>query len=164
MCVQVWNEWIASKDDKGKHFVEIRINEDGSLLEFDDGDNVMEMALYVGKPPSREERPIMIFNSGLVFFIEVFAFFFFLGAFMMRRRTLRGRGYYSSASTNVMYFVGILMILLSIPVFYVSQIMAENSEDVSGDPFTRMVEAVIIFILGFTIILLNWDRTRKKRR
>jgi hypothetical protein len=96
--------------------------------------------------------------------IEVIAFFFFLGAFLMRRNTLRGRSYYSPQATNVMYIEGILVVVLSIPVFYVSQIISANPDDVSGDATGRLIEAVFIFIMGFLTILMNWDRTRRKKR
>ncbi|UCE36206.1 MAG: hypothetical protein JSW00_11750 [Thermoplasmata archaeon] len=155
---------IFSKADEGEHEIEIRINEAGNLLEFENGDNVLKMTIYVGDRPAREVRPIMIFNSGLVFFLEVIAFFFFIAAFFMRRRTIMGRGYYSPGATRVMYVEGMLMTVLSIPVFYVSQVMAANPDDVSGDPVGRLIEAVFIFIMGFLTILLTWDRTRKKRR
>lgn len=160
----VYMEWIFSKKEVGEHTVEIRINEALNLLEFESGDNVLKMTIYVGERPEREQMPIMIFNSGLVFVIEVIAFFFFLGAFLMRRNTLRGRGYYSPASTNVMYIEGILVVVLSVPVFYVSQIMSANPDDVSGDATGRLIEAVFIFIMGFLTILMNWDRTRRKKR
>jgi hypothetical protein len=160
----VWIEWVASKSDYGEHEVEIRIDEENTLLEFDDGDNVMRKTIYVGERPKRAQSPIMIFNSGLVFILDVIAFFFFIGAFWMRRKTIRGRGYYSTTATNTMYFEGFLMIILSIPVFSVSQIISANSQDVSGDPVGRMIEAIWIFVLGFLTILLTWDRTRKKRR
>jgi hypothetical protein len=157
-------DWIFSRKDVGEHTVEIRINEALNLLEFEGGDNVLIMTIYVGERPQREQMPIMIFNSGLVFVIEVIAFFFFLGAFLMRRNTLRGRGYYSPASTNIMYIEGILVVVLSVPVFYVSQIMSANADDVSGDATGRLIEAVFIFIMGFLTILMNWDRTRRKKR
>jgi hypothetical protein len=160
---KVYMLWLVPKTEEGEHEVEVRINEDGNLLEFNNGDNVMRKTIYVGKRPSREMGPIMIFNTGLVFFIDVIAFFLFVGVFMMRRKTLRGRGYYSTAATNSMYFLGLLMIALSIPVFYVSQILSDNP-DVDGDPVGRLIEGIWIFVLGFAIILLNWDRTRKKRR
>jgi hypothetical protein len=160
---KVFMLWLVPKTEEGEHEVEVRINEDGNLLEFNNGDNVMRKTIYVGKRPSREMGPIMIFNTGLVFFIDVIAFFLFVGVFMMRRKTLRGRGYYSTAATNSMYFFGLLMIALSIPVFYVSQILSDNP-DVDGDPVGRLIEGIWVFVLGFAIILLNWDRTRKKRR
>jgi hypothetical protein len=160
----VYMEWIFSKKEVGEHTIEIRINEDLNLLEFESGDNIKTMVIYVGDRPDREQMPIMVFNSGLVFVIEVIAFFFFLGAFLMRRNTLRGRGYYSPASTKVMYFEGVLVIVLSVPVFYVSQIMAANPDDISGDSVGRLIEAVFIFIMGFLTILMNWDRTRRKKR
>jgi hypothetical protein len=160
---KVYLVWLVPKTEEGEHDVEVRINEDGNLLEFNDGDNVMRNTIYVGKRPSREMGLIMVFNTGLVFFIDVMAFFFFIGAFWMRRKTIRGRGYYSTAATNSLYFLGLLMIVLSIPVFYVSQILSENPE-VDGDPIGRMIEGIWIFVLGFGTILLNWDRTRKKRR
>jgi hypothetical protein len=62
-----------------------------------------------------------------------------------------------------MYFEGILIIVFAIPVFYVSQILAANP-DVDGDSITKMAEGVVLFIFGFLTILLNWDRTRRKRR
>jgi len=164
---EVYIEWVASKTDEGEHEVEVRINEDGNLLEFEDGDNVMRKTIYVGERPSREMRPIMIFNnSGLVVVIEIFAILFALGAFMMRRNTLRGRGYYGNAASNVMYFEGILMIVLSLPLFTVSQIVSGNP-DVFDDPnlqLLRLIDGILIFVLGFLTILLTWDRTRKKKR
>lgn len=160
----VWIEWVASKSDYGEHEVEVRIDEDNTLLEFNDGDNVMRKTIYIGDRPKRIQSPIMIFNSGLVFILDVIAFFFFIGAFWMRRKTIRGRGYYSTAATNTMYFEGFIMIILSIPVYSVSQIISANSQDVSGDPVGRMIEAIWIFVLGFLTILLTWDRTRKKKR
>lgn len=164
---EVYLEWVASKTDEGEHEVEVRINEDGNLLEFDDGDNVMHKTIYIGERPEREMRPIMIFNnSGLVVVIEFLAIIFVIGAFMMRRNTLRGRGYYGTAASNVMYFEGILMIILSLPLFTVSQIVSENP-DVFDDPnlsLLRLIDGILIFVLGFLTILLTWDRTRKKRR
>lgn len=164
---EVYIEWVASKTDEGEHEVEVRINEDGNLLEFEDGDNIMRKTIYVGERPQREMRPIMIFNnSGLVVLIEILAIFFFIGAFIMRRNTLRGRGYYGSAASNVMYFESILMIVLSLPLFTVSQIVSENP-DVFDDPnlsLLRLIDGILIFVLGFVTILLTWDRTRKKRR
>ena len=160
---EVYIEWMVSKTEEGEHEVEVRINEDGNLLEFDDGDNVMRKTIYVGERPPREMSPIMIFNSGIVFIIDTVAFLFFIGAFMMRRKTLRGRGYYGASATNIMYFMGILMIILSLPIFVVSQILTENP-DVSGDPVGRLIEGIWIFVLGFGTILLTWDRTKKKRR
>ncbi|UCG68128.1 MAG: hypothetical protein JSV09_09895 [Thermoplasmata archaeon] len=157
-------EWVASKTDYGEYEVEVRIDEEGTLLEFNDGDNVMRETIYIGDRPERTQSPIMIFNSGLVFILDVIAFFFFIGALWMRRKTVRGRGYYSTTATNTMYFEGLVMILLSIPVFSVSQIISANPDDVSGDPTGRMIEAIWIFVLGFLTILLTWDRTRKKRR
>ncbi len=160
----VYMNWIFSKKEVGEHTVEIRINEALNLLEFENGDNIKTMVIYVGDRPDREQRPIMIFNSAIVFVIGVLAFFFFLGAFLMRRNTIRGRGYYSPSATNVMYVEGILMVVLSIPVFYVSQIIAANPDDVSGDPVVRAIQAVFIFIMGFLTLLMNWDRTRRKKR
>lgn len=159
----IYWEWVASKDDKGKHLVEIRINEDDSLLEFDEGDNVITVEIYIGAVPGRPWHPIMVFNTGIVLIIEIIAIIFAFGAYLMRRNTIRGRGYYSPRSTYSMYFTGIFLIALSIPVFAVSQILTENP-DVGDDPIGRMIDGVLIFVLGFIIIMFNWDRTRKKRR
>lgn len=156
--------WVASKADKGEHEVEIRINENGELLEFDNGDNVIRVTIYVGNRPKREDGPIMIFNHpGLIFIIGMFGFFFLLGGFFMWRSTLRGRGYYGIRSTSAMYFGGFLMVALSFPLFYVSQILSTDA-DAKGDPMAKLLEGVLIFIFGFLTILLNWDRTRKKRK
>lgn len=162
---EVWMNWNASKDDEGENIVQVRINEAGAILEFTDGDNVMEITIYIGDRPDREMAPVMIFDSGLVFILDVMAFFFFLGAFWMRRQTIRGRGYYSTAATNSMYIVGIILIVLSIPVFYVSQIIAANPEELKNSSATgRFIEAIWIFILGFATLLFTWDRTRRKKR
>jgi hypothetical protein len=158
---EVYWEWIASKDDRGEHEIEVRINEDSSILEFDGGDNVMKQTIYIGKRPDREQRPIMVFNSGFVLIIEIIAILFVLGAYLMRRNTIRGRGYYSPRSTYSMYFTGILLIALSIPVFSVSQILVDNPE--VGDSTGRLIDGVLIFILGFLIVMFTWDRSRKKR-
>jgi uncharacterized membrane-anchored protein len=160
---ELYWEWVASKDDKGKHEVEIRINEDDSLLEFDDGDNVITKEIYIGDVPERPMHAIMVFNSGFVLIIEIIAIIFVFGAYLMRRNTIRGRGYYSPRSTYSMYFAGIFLIALSIPVFAVSQILVENP-DVGVNPTARLIDGVLIFVLGFIIIMFNWDRTRKKRR
>lgn len=161
---EVSMDWVASKELEGEHEVEIRINEDGTLLEFDNQDNVIRIPVYVGKPPERESLPIMAFNfPGLVFLIGFFGFLFLLAGFFMWRNTIRGRGYYSERSTYAMYFEGVLMVVFSVPILYVSQILAANP-DVEGDPVTKMVEGVVIFIFGFLTLLLNWDRNRKKRR
>lgn len=160
---EVYWEWVTSKDDKGEKKVEVRINDDGSLLEFDDGDNVMQQTIYIGDRPEPPQGAIMIFNSGLVFFIGLIAFFFALGAFLMWRNTKRGRGYYSTRSTFSMYFVGFISIIMSMPIFSVSQILVENP-DVTGDSTTRFIQAMVIFILGFITIMLTWDRTRRRKR
>jgi hypothetical protein len=158
---ELYWEWVASIEDEGQHEVEVRINEDGKILEFEDGDNVMHKTIYIGDRPEREQRPIMVFNSGFVLIIEIIAIFFVLGAYLMRRSTIRGRGYYSPRSTYSMYFFGILFIALSIPVFYVSQILVDNPE--FGDSTGRLVDGILIFILGFITIMMTWDRSRKKR-
>jgi hypothetical protein len=159
----VWWLWITSKKDHGEHDVEVRINEDGSLLEFDNGDNVMKKTIYLGERPERPQGPIMIFNyPGLLFIIEVFGVIFAFSAFLMRRNAIRGRGYYTPGSIYSMYFMGILLIALSLPIFAVSQILSDNPE-VSGDPTIRMAEAIFIFIMGFIVVLFTWDRARKKR-
>jgi hypothetical protein len=160
---EVYLEWVASKDDKGEHEVEVRINEDGRLLEFNNGDNVLHQTIYLGDRPDRPMGPIMIFNSGLGFVIGVIAFIFAFTAVLMWRNTRRGRGYYSSGSSYSMYFVGIFSIVLSIPIITVSQILAENP-DVAGDSTGKFIEGILIFILGFLILLLTWDRTRKKKK
>jgi hypothetical protein len=160
---ELYWEWVASKEDKGKHEVEIRINEGASLLEFDSGDNTITKEIYIGDVPARPSSPIMVFNSGLVLIIEIIAIIFVFGAYLMRRNTIRGRGYYSPRSTYSMYFSGIFLIALSIPVFAVSQILVENP-DVGVNPTARLIDGVLIFVLGFIIIMFNWDRTRKKRR
>ena len=157
---EVYWEWVTSKDDKGAHDVEVTINEDGRILEFEDGDNVMRKTIYIGERPAREMRLIMIFNSGLVLIIEIIAIFFVFGAYLMRRNTIRGRGYYSPRSTYSMFFFGILFIALSIPVFSVSQILVDNPD--VGDATSRLIDGVLIFILGFVTIMLTWDRSRKK--
>ncbi len=156
-------EWLASKKDEGPRRVEVRINENQELLEFSNGDNVMDITIYIGEPPQREMRPIMFFNTGIVYIIETIAIFFIFGAYMMRRKTIRGRGYYSPSSAYPMYFEGLFMIALSIPVFAVSEILSANP-DVSGDPTERMIHAILIFIFGFITILFTWDRTRKRKR
>jgi len=162
---EVWMNWNASKDDEGEHIVQVRINEAGTILEFSDGDNIMELTIYIGDRPDREMAPVMIFNSGLVFFLDVLAFFFFLGAFWMRRQTIRGRGYYSTAATNSMYIMGVILMVVSIPVFYVSQIIAANPEELKNSSATgRFIEAIWIFVLGFVTVLFTWDRTRRKKR
>jgi hypothetical protein len=156
--------WSASESDKGEHVVEIRINEEGTLLEFDTGDNVMKKTIYIGERPERELSPIMGFNNaGVMFLIFFFAIIFLLGAFWMRYRTLRGRSHYDVRSNYGMYFMGILMIALSFPVMYVSQVLTANPV-VDGDSTIKMIEGIVVFILGFLIILLTWDRVRKKRR
>ncbi|UCE75267.1 MAG: hypothetical protein JSV56_06080 [Methanomassiliicoccales archaeon] len=164
---EVYMEWVTSKDDEGEHEIEVRINENGALLEFNDGDNVLRKTVYVGERPEREMETIMIFNSsGLVAVIEIIGIFFLIGAYLMRRNTLRGRSHYSSSATNVMYFEGLFMIVLSIPVFVVSQIIADNP-DVFDDPSRSpawIINGIAIFIFGFLTILLTWDRSRKKRR
>jgi hypothetical protein len=159
---EVYWIWITSKKDFGEHDVEVRINEDNSLLEFDSGDNVLKKTIYIGERPDREMAPIMVFNSGLVFIIEVFGLIFAVAAFFMRRNAIRGRGYYTPGSLYSMYFMGVLLIALSLPVFYVSQILSDNP-DVSGDPTGRLIEAIFIFIMGFIVVLFTWDRARKKR-
>jgi uncharacterized membrane-anchored protein len=161
---ELYWEWVAKQDDKGKkHIVEIRINEGGRLLEFDGGDNVITREIYIGQVPARPQHPIMVFNSGLILIIEIIAIIFVLGAYLMRRNTIRGRGYYSPRSTYSMYFTGIFLIALSIPVFAVSSILTENP-DLGIDPVGRLIDGVLIFIFGFIIIMFNWDRTRRKRR
>lgn len=161
---EVYWEWVTSKNDKGEHIVEVRINDDGFLLEFEDGDNIMHQTIYVGKRPDRPQGAIMIFNhDAVLFLIGVIAFFFALGAILMWNNTRRGRGYYSSGSTYSMLFVGFLSLILSMPVFSVSQILVENPE-VEGDPTIRFVQAMVIFILGFITIFFTWDRTRKRKR
>jgi hypothetical protein len=160
---EVYWDWIASKDDKGEHIVEVRINEEGSLLEFESGDNVIRKTIYIGERPEREMAPIMIFNSGFLFVIEVIAIIFAIASIMMWRNTKRGRGYYGSGSTYAMIFIGILIIFMSIPIFSVSQILAENP-DVTGDPTGRFIDAILVFILGFIIVFFTWDRFRKKRK
>ncbi len=156
-------QWLASRDHIGEHVVEIRINEEGTLLEFDNGDNTMQITIYVGDRPERVEAPIMFFNTGVVYLIEVLAFFFLFGAFMMRRSTLRGRSYYGGRANYTMYFFGLILIVLSLPVFQVSQVNATDP-DATGDSLERLIHGIAIFIFGFLIILLNWDRTRRKRR
>jgi hypothetical protein len=160
---EVYYEWVASKDDRGEHLVEVRINEDGNLLEFNKGNNVISETIYIGDRPERPDSPIMIFNNdALLFFIGLMAFLFALSGFLMWNNSRRGRGYYSSGSTYSMYFVGLISIVLSIPVFSVSQILTENPE-VDGDPTVKVIQAITIFILGFLVIFFTWDRTRKKR-
>jgi hypothetical protein len=161
---EVYWEWITSKKDKGEYVIEVRINDDGSLLEFEDGDNVIQQTIYVGKRPARPQGAIMIFNhDAVLFLIGVIAFFFALGAILMWNNTRRGRGYYSSSSTYSMIFVGFLSLILSMPVFSVSQILVENP-DADGDPTIRFAQALVIFILGFITIFFTWDRTRKRKR
>jgi hypothetical protein len=160
---EVYYEWVASKDDKGEHLVEVRINEDGTLLEFNNGNNVITQTIYIGNRPEQPQGPIMIFNNdALLFFIGLIAFLFALSALLMWRNSRRGRGYYSSGSTYSMYFIGLLSIALSVPVFSVSQILTDNP-DVQGDPNVKVFQAITIFILGFIVIFFTWDRIRKKR-
>ena len=71
MAVSSGWEWVASKDDKGEHEVEVRINEDGTLLEFNNGDNVLRKTIYLGDRPEPPMGWVMIFNSGLGFIIGV---------------------------------------------------------------------------------------------
>lgn len=161
---KVYYNWIASKADEGQHDVQVRINDDSRLLEFNQGDNIFNMTIYVGERPEREMAPIMIFNSdGLIFFILFFGSFLGLGAVLMWNKTRRGRGYYSQGSTYFMYFMGFIYVLLSVPVLSVYQILLDNP-DVSGSSGGRLRDAIIIFIIGFALIFLTWDRTRKKRR
>jgi hypothetical protein len=160
---EVYWEWIASKDDKGEHEVEVWINEDGKLLEFNNGDNVLRKTIYLGQRPERKWGPIMIFNSGLGFIIGAIAFVFVFMAVLMWRATKRGRGYYSPGSSYSMYFVGIFSMVLSVPIIAVSQILAENPE-VAGDSTGKFIEGLVIFIMGFLIILLTWDRTRGRKK
>jgi hypothetical protein len=156
-------QWMASRDYIGEHVVEIRINEEGGLLELDNGDNTMQITIYVGDRPERIEASIMFFNTGIVYIIEAIGFFFLLGAFLMRRSTLRGRSYYGSRANYSMYIFGLLIILLSLPVFQVSQVNATDP-DATGDSVERLIHGIVIFIFGFLTILWTWDRTRKKRR
>ena len=44
-----------------------------------------------------------------------------------------------------------------------SQVNATDP-DATGDSLERLIHGIAIFIFGFLIILLNWDRTRRKRR
>ncbi len=157
-------EWVAPPEEKGLHQVEARINEAGTLLEFDTGDNVMTKTIYVGERPKRPVSPIMSFsNGGLIFTLNFFAILFAFAAFVMWRNTHRGRAYYTPTQTKVMYFEGFLMVAFSLPMFYVADVLFANT-DASGDPWVTSIAATALFALGFFTILLTWHRSRKKKR
>jgi hypothetical protein len=161
---KVYWEWVAPPEEKGLHDVEVRINEDGSLLEFDSGDNIMTKTIYVGERPERPVSPVMAFsNGGLMFMLMFFGILFFIGALIMWRNTHRGRAYYTPTQTKVMLFVGFLMVLFSIPMFYAADVLFANP-DASGDPMITSGVATILFALGFLTILLTWLRAKKKKR
>lgn len=157
-------DWVASKDEVGVHEVEVRINEEGGLLEFTNSDNVLTKTIYIGDRPERERRPIMFFsNGGLMVVLNLLAILFLFGAFMMRRNTVRGRAYYTPTQNGAMYFMGTLMIALSLPFFYVADVLFQNP-DAAGDPWVTSFAGTLLFALGLLIVLLTWDRVRKKRR
>lgn len=157
-------EWVASPEEKGLHGVEVRINDEGTLLEFDSGDNIMTKTIYVGEIPERPIHPVMIFsNAGMLFSSNFFAALFAFGAFIMWWRTRRGRAYYTPTQTNVMYFLGIAYVIISLPMFYVADVLFANP-DATGDPWVTAIAATLLFALGFITVLLTWDRHRKKKR
>ncbi|UCF09116.1 MAG: hypothetical protein JSW28_05415 [Thermoplasmata archaeon] len=160
----IYVEWVASTKDEGEHIVVVKLNDNGALLEFDSGDNIIRRTIYVGERPERELHPIMYFrNAGLLFTLITVSVLFAAIAFLMRRNTIRGRGYYTPGQSSVMYFEGFLMVALSLPVLYVSQVLYSNP-DVEGDANTILAVGIALFILGFLAVLFTWDRTRRKRR
>ena len=157
-------EWVAPPEEKGEHEVEVRINDAGTLLEFDTGDNVMTKTIYVGEKPERPVHPIMSFsNAGLMFTLIFFAILFAFAAFVMWRNTHRGRSYYTPTQTSVMYFEGFLMVAFSLPMFYVADVLFANT-DATGDPWVTSFAATALFSLGFLTVLFTWHRSRKKKR
>jgi len=157
-------DWVAPPEEKGEHDVEVRINEAGTLLEFDTGDNVMTMTIYVGEKPERPVHPIMFFsNGGLMFTLIFFASLFAFAAFVMWWRTRRGRAYYTPTQSSVMYFEGFLMVAFSLPMFYVADVLFANTE-ATGDPWVTSIAATALFALGFLTVLFTWRRSRKKKR
>jgi hypothetical protein len=157
-------EWVAPPEEKGLHTVEVRVNDDGSILEFNTGDNVMTKTIYVGKRPERPVSPIMAFsNGGLIFVLMFFAFVFFLVTVFMWWRTRRGRAYYTPAQNNFIFVEGILMIFFSMPMFYVADVLFTDS-DATGDPVATAASATVLFALGFLTVLFTWLRAKRKKR
>jgi hypothetical protein len=157
-------EWVAPPEEKGLHDVEVRINEAGTLLEFDTGDNVMTTTIYVGEKPERPVHPVMLFsNGGLMFTLIFFAVLFAFAAFVMWWRTRRGRAYYTPTQSSVMYFEGFLMVTLSLPMFYAADVLFADT-DATGDPWVTSIAATALFALGFLTVLFTWRRSRKKKR
>jgi len=160
----VYLEWVAPPEEEGEHEVEVRINDDGSLLEFDTGDNVMRQTIYVGDIPKRPVHPIMFFsNAGMLFSMNFWAVLVTFGAFVMWWRTRRGRAYYTPAQTNIMYLLGIVNIMVSLPMFYVADVLYANP-DATGDPWLTAFGATLLFALGLLTVLFTWDRHRRKKR
>lgn len=160
----VFLEWVAPPEEEGLHEVEVRVNDEGTLLEFSTGDNVMTKTIYVGEKPDRAVHPIMYFsNGGVMFVLMFFAILFAFGAFVMWWRTRRGRAYYTPTQTNAMIFEGFLMVAFSIPMFYVADVLFANP-DAAGDPWVTSFTATSLFILGFLTILLTWSRSKKKKK